>query len=129
VLRHYLRGKVAPIAPALRTRGVQTRAPERALKHRARDPHLAQARELGAPPPAIPLAAITAPAHQHLPATLRSRTSENPKRLLDHRRSARRFLDKRREPSDTALADRATTRRMKARRISPGFRYLAGTAL
>lgn len=108
---------------------MQTSPSQRALEHRPREPHLAPARELGAIAPAVALAAIAALTHQDLPATLRSRTRKNPKRLLDHGPSTRRFLDKRREPSDTALADRATTRRMKARRISPGFRYLGGTAL
>lgn len=72
--------------------------------------------------PAVALAAIAAPTHQNLAVALEPGTVEHPKRLVDHGQNARQFLDKGREPSDTAGADRATTRRMKARRISPGFR-------
>ena len=53
-------------------------------------------------PTAVALPPIAASANQNLAATRRARTRENPKRLVDHRRWARRFLDKRRESSDTA---------------------------
>jgi hypothetical protein len=58
---------------------------------------------------------------------VRKQTSETTPR--PRAQGPRRFLDKRHEPRDTALAVRATTRRMKARSISPGFRYFGGGGL
>jgi hypothetical protein len=112
------------VATGGRTRRVQSSFAGRALERRARNLNLLTTLKLGAGAVAVSLPAIAVAAHECLPPARRPRAHEHPK--LDHGAGPRRFLDKRREPSDAALADRATTRRMKARRISPGSRYLGG---
>lgn len=109
---------------------MQTRTPERALERIASGSNLLSPLQSSAFGPAVPLAPIAIRTCQNLAAARRPGAIEHPKRLVDHgAQMARRFLDKRREPSDRELAVRATTRRMRARRISPGLRYLAGSPL
>ena len=126
MLRHHLRQKLAPIAPPLRTSRVEPGAALSELERAPREANLLAPLELRAFPPAVALASIAAPTHQNLAVALEPGAVEHPKRLVDHGRNARQFLDKGREPSDTAGAVRATTRRMKARSTSPGFRLFGG---
>jgi hypothetical protein len=101
VLRHELRGKVAPIAMSLHARRVQSGAPPCALKRRPGSLNLYRPACSCARASAVALPSITPLANPNLPPASRPRTTKDPIPLVDHQRPARQFLDKRRESIDT----------------------------
>jgi hypothetical protein len=85
---------------------VQPRSPLAALERSASCANALLPTQPSAFAAAVPLPPITALADQHLPTAGGPRTAEDPIPLVDHRRPARQFLDRRREASDTTSSSR-----------------------
>jgi hypothetical protein len=85
---------------------VKSSAPRRALKRSAGRTDQRRSTCPRTVTPAVALTALAALANEYLPPALGPRTIEDPIPLVDHRRPARQFLDKRREASDTTSSSR-----------------------
>ncbi len=72
-------------------------ATPRELERPPREANLLPPLKISALAPAVALATIAVPTHQNLAVACRPRAVEHPKRLLDHGRNARQFLDNGRE--------------------------------
>lgn len=85
---------------------VKSSAPRRALKRSAGRTDQRRSTCPRTVTPAVALTALAALANEYLSPALGPRTTEDPIPLVDHRRPARQFLDKRREASDTTSSSR-----------------------
>lgn len=130
MLRHELRRKVAPIAVSLHPCCVQPRPSSRTLKSRASCANLSNPARACTLQTAVPLPPIAPRANPNLPPAPRLRTTEDSIPLVDHRRPARQFLDKRRESIDTVITVARPRGAPESSDLESGLSpYLAGAAL
>jgi hypothetical protein len=129
VLRHFLSREVAPVALPLHACRVEPSASVCTLKRRACSANLRRSARGRARAPAVPLTAVAALADQDLPPAIRPRTAENSIPLVDHRRPARQFLDKRREAGDTTSTSRDHAAPRKLGSLLRAFFFLSGATL